>query len=186
VEVCWPKCSETQLIIFLRVYYKADDILEYFENVSPLPSFEELEEGSKVLFDLYTSSSAHYEAIDDVRDGSSTWVQTVPLGSAWDAAAITTSNMFTTTEISHAQKQAARAAKKKNGKKKKTALSKPVDRPFHGDRVFAEAATFKQDAMYARELSYAASDGDVGRMWECIKVSKYICQPDIWVLIVDR
>jgi hypothetical protein len=60
-------CSETQLIIFLRVYYKADDILEYFENVLPLPSFEELEEGSRVLFDLYTSSSAHYEAIDDAR-----------------------------------------------------------------------------------------------------------------------
>ena len=107
MEVCWPKCSETQLIIFLRIYYKADDILEYFENVSPLPSFEELEEGSKVLFDPYTSSSAHYEVIDDVQDGSSTWVQTVLLGSVWDAAVIKTSNMFTTTEISHAQKQAA-------------------------------------------------------------------------------
>ena len=159
--------------------------MEYFANVSSLPSFEELEEGSKVLFDLYTSSSAHYEAIDDVRDGSSMWVQTVPLGSAWDAAAIKTSNMFTTMEISHAQKQAARAAKKKNGKNKSKTSSKSADWAFHGDRVFAEAATFKQDAMYARELGYAASDGDVGRMWECIKVSKYICQPDIWVLIVD-
>ena len=77
-------------------------------------------------------------------------------------------------------------AKKKNGKKKKKTLSKRVDWPFRGDQVFTEAATFKQDAMYARELGYAASDGDVGRMWECIKVSKYICQPDIWVLIVDR
>jgi glyoxylate carboligase len=150
--------------------------LDYFKNVSQLPSFEELEESSKVLFDLYTSSSAHYEAIDDVRDGSSEWVQTVPLGSVWDAAAIKTSNTFTTTEIAHAQKQAARAAKKKNNKKKKNTLSQPADRPFNGDRVFAEAATFKQDAMYARELGYAASDGDVGRMWECIKVRKYICR----------
>src|SRR6202011_2579369 len=61
----------------LRVYYKVDDILEYFEKVLSLPSFKELEEGSKVLFDLYTSSSAHYEAIDDVQDGSSMWVQTL-------------------------------------------------------------------------------------------------------------
>ena len=148
MEVHWPKCSETQLIIVLRVYYKVDDILEYFENVSSLPSFEELGEGSKVLFDLYPFSRAHYEAIDDVRDGSSTWVQTVPLGSAWDTTVIKMLNMFTTTEISHAQKQTAQAAKKKNGKKKKTS-SKPIDWPFHGDRVFAEAATFKQDAMYA-------------------------------------
>src|ERR1700683_3295606 len=105
-------------------------------------------------------------------------METVPLGSAWDAAAIKTSNMSSTTEISHAQKQAARAAKKKNGKSKKKTSSKPADQPFHGDRVFAEAETFKQDAMYARELGYVASDGDVGRMWECIKVSKYIWQPD--------
>jgi hypothetical protein len=29
---------------------------------------------------------------------------------------------------------------------------------------------FKRDAMFAWELVYSTSDGDVGRMWECIKV----------------
>jgi hypothetical protein len=94
----------------------------------------------------------------------------LPLGSAWDTSAINTSNIFTPTEITNAEKQASRAALKKKNAAKKSRGSDPVDQPFFGDRVFAEAVIFKRDAMFARELAYSTSDGDVGRMWECIKV----------------
>jgi hypothetical protein len=60
--------------------------------------------------------------------------------------------------------------KKKKNPTKKSAGSDPADQPFFGDRVFTEAVTFKRDTMFARELAYSTSDGDVGRIWECIKV----------------
>jgi hypothetical protein len=105
-------------------------------------------------------------------DDASDWAKSLPLGSAWDASAVRTSNILTSTEIANTQKQASRAALKKNKKNptKKSPGSDPADQPFFGDRVFAEAVTFKRDAMFARELAYATSEGDVGRMWECIKV----------------
>jgi hypothetical protein len=76
----------------------------------------------------------------------------------------------------NAQKRAERVAskekKRKNAKQaKKTKSSDIPDPPFHGDRTFSEAATFKRDAMIAREVASAAAEGDVGRVWEALKVN---------------
>jgi len=128
----------------LRVYFKTDDIIQYLDKIPAIPSFEELEIGAKFLFDVFTSSKAQYEAMDDARDGSSDWAKSLPSGSAWDASAVKTSNIFTPTEIANAQKQASRVAlkKKKKNPTKKSAGSDPADQPFFGDRVFTEAVTF--------------------------------------------
>jgi hypothetical protein len=143
--------------------------------LAEIPSFEELEHIAKVLFDSYTSSTAQYESLEDVHDNSSSWATNIPLGSLWDPAAVTTSNIFTPAEMLNAQKQAARVAlkkKKQNAKQaKKTKSSDIPDPPFHGDRTFSEAATFKRDAMIAREVASAAAEGDVGRVWEALKVN---------------
>jgi len=108
--------------------------------------------------------------MDDARDESSDWVKSLPLGSAWDTSATNISNIFTPMEITNAEKQASRAALKKKNAAKKSPGSDPVDQLFFGDRVFAEAVIFKRDAMFAWELAYSTSNGDVGQMWECIKV----------------
>ena len=77
-----------------------------------------------------------------------------------------TSNIFTPTEILNAQKQVARVASKKKRKAakqaKKTKSSDNPDPPFHGDQTFSEAATFKCDAMIAREVASATAEGNVG------------------------
>ena len=154
----------------LRVYFKTDDIIQYLDKKATIPSFEELEIGAKFLFDAFTSSKAQYEAMDDARDNSIDWAKSLPFGSAWDASAVRTSNFFTPMEIANAQKQASHAVLKKKNLTKKSPGADPADQPFFGDRVFAEAVMFKRDAMFARELAYVTSEGDVGRMWECIKV----------------
>jgi hypothetical protein len=79
-------------------------------------------------------------------------------------------------EILNAQKQVARVAsrKKKRQNAKQAKKTKPSDIPdqrFHGDRMLSEAATFKCDAMIAQEAASAAAEGDVGRVWEALKVN---------------
>ena len=124
----------------LRVYFKTDDIIQYLDKKATIPSFEELEIGAKFLFDAFTSSKVQYEAMDNARDNSSDWAKSLPLGSAWDALAVRTSNIFTPMEIANAQKQASRAAlKKKKNPTKKSPGADPADQPFFGDCVFAEA-----------------------------------------------
>lgn len=39
-----------------------------------------------------------------------------------------------------------------------------------GDQVLARSVAFIRDAMLAREMAHATSDGDVGHIWEIIKV----------------
>jgi len=67
----------------------------------------------------------------------------------------------------NAQKQAARVAskkKRKNAKQaKKTKSSDIPDPPFHGDRTFSEAATFKRDAMVAPLLLLRVMLGESGK-----------------------
>ena len=156
---------------------KADDILAHFAQLgqnNSLPSFEDLEMAAIILYNAYTSPAARYEAADDARDGMSDWAKTVPLGTQWDDDKVKTSNIFSLMEMAIANKQAARIASRKakrnNTKQPKKKASDLPNLPFHGDRTFAEAATFKCDAMISREVAYAAAEGDVGRMWEGLKV----------------
>ena len=42
--------------------------------------------------------------------------------------------------------------------------------PFKGDRVLANSIALIRDAMISREMSYAIAEGDVGRVYEVMKV----------------
>ena len=103
----------------------------------------------------------------------SDWANMVPLSSQWDNEAVNTSNIFSLTEMANVNKQAAKFASKKA--KHKAKLSKKssdsLDPPFYGDRPFTEAATFKCNAMISHEVAYAAAEGDVGQVWEDLKVN---------------
>jgi hypothetical protein len=56
---------------------------------------------------------------------------------------------------------------------KKPAKPKPPPPPpptFYGDQVLFDNGTFMHDAMISREAAAAAAQGDVGRVWEALKV----------------
>jgi hypothetical protein len=42
---------------------------------------------------------------------------------------------------------------------------------FDGDRVLANAILFLQDAGWWVEAAYAVPEGDIGRVWEIMKVT---------------
>ena len=46
---------------------------------------------------------------------------------------------------------------------------------FEGDLVIAQSSRFIHDGMISRHATYAVADGDIGSVWECMKVrhSKY-------------
>lgn len=46
--------------------------------------------------------------------------------------------------------------------------------PFLGDQTLAQSCRFMYDATVSREVIYAISDGDIGRVWEVLKVYTYL------------
>lgn len=46
-----------------------------------------------------------------------------------------------------------------------------VDKPFEGDRALANTISFMADACVLEEFHYAVAEGDVGRVYEAMKVS---------------
>ena len=62
----------------------------------------------------------------------------------------------------------------KKGKGKKDAYTESYDRTveFKGDQALAESTRLIMDLSINREMAYATSDGDPGRVWDVMKVSK--------------
>lgn len=50
-----------------------------------------------------------------------------------------------------------------------TAKNSP-GKDFKGDQVLARSVSFIREALFSREMDHATADGDVGRLWEVIKV----------------
>ncbi|KAF5328076.1 hypothetical protein D9619_013640 [Psilocybe cf. subviscida] len=44
------------------------------------------------------------------------------------------------------------------------------DSPFEGDQSLMRSISFMRDTMFAREFSLATAEGDVGRIWEMVKI----------------
>ena len=62
--------------------------------------------------------------------------------------------------------------KKKQKKSTKKSPDDGKDLGCHpeGDRVLANSITFMRDAMMSHEMSYAIAEGDMGRVYEVMKV----------------
>jgi len=111
----------------------------------------ELELTAQRLHHAYSSAHSIYHAIRDV-EKTSNWSQTVPLGTEWRPTAVDEHSLDAGTKT----------------------------KEFKGDLVLARSIAFMRDALLSREAAYAAADGDVGRLYETLKVMKiYIPQVDV-------
>ncbi|KAJ7732867.1 hypothetical protein B0H16DRAFT_1205987, partial [Mycena metata] len=156
---------DTRMLDCWRIYFKCDDLHAHFTELTALkrmPSFEELEAAGKYLYDTYTSTIAQKEAIYDARDGKSEWAKHVSLGSPWVPLP------FDATSASAPKEK--RKSKAATSQVPSTVPLPPPILPFFGDQVIADEAAFMRDASISREVSAAVAVGDVGRMWEGMKV----------------
>lgn len=148
-----------------------------------MPAIEDLEIMAQKLYRAYTSSRAQFRAIYDT-EGRSEWSKIIPLGTTWTGTSAEESSADV--GIMAKKPRASKAARSPPTQASSTAVgiatvqSKqqgtaknaeeiPPD-VFKGDRVLARSIGLIRDLMWSRECAYAVAEGDVGRLYEILKV----------------
>lgn len=135
------------------IYYETDDLFDKFDtlhDLQQLPTLEDLEVAARQLYRTYTSVRAQEKAME----GDEMVSSFVPRGTQQNNPVPPTNAFPTSTQKSKSGTQPTG--------KKATA--------FLGDQVLARSIAFMRETMLARETTLAIAEGDVGRVWEVIKI----------------
>lgn len=145
---------------------KDADLLNHFEALDKkkdLPSFEALHESARRLFQRY----GHPHTFDNIIQGRfKSSETTIPPGDVWTPN--TTDKSSATLNNDSGSKKVKRKAKKV--KKSEDDSDEDLEIPFQGDQSLAQSCRFMYDTTISREVIYATAEGDVGRIWEALKV----------------
>ncbi|KAK1228298.1 hypothetical protein PQX77_008662 [Marasmius sp. AFHP31] len=169
---CLTLIWETQVIDCVRIDHglsSSKELIRHFEQLereNKLPSFDELLERMEHIVDRYMSSEAYEQALSLEANKVSPPAHCFPTK--------TTSKSFHGSTLvpppfenippeegvdiqrGEATVEGAKLVKEKSG--------------FDGDRTLANSILFKMEYSYWLEASYAISEGDVGRVFEIIKI----------------
>ncbi|KAJ7131118.1 hypothetical protein C8R44DRAFT_829597 [Mycena epipterygia] len=139
-------------LIYLVLDARILDCWSYLAEEKRLPAFDDLVATAKKLHQTYSTARARDHAIYDT-GSTSEWAKTIPTGSKWTPIDVEDSSLDQTKK------------KKSKGKKK----AKPIPPPCKGDFVLGQAVDFFRDAINSRKIAFAVAEGNVGRLYECIK-----------------
>ncbi|KAJ7079843.1 hypothetical protein C8R44DRAFT_909020 [Mycena epipterygia] len=160
---------DAKLLNIWALAFKTNNIFDHFETLQKtdtLPDMEELFPMAQKLYRAYATARGRDHALYDVGE-TSEWAKTVPEGSVWIPAEIEDSSlekkgrkkkMKPASEFGDQQPKTARKPKEKSPPKQ-----------YDGDFVLAQEIDFIRDAMNSRKLATAVAEGDIGRLYECIK-----------------
>lgn len=122
---------------------------------------------ARKLYRAYATARGRDHALYDVGE-TSEWSTTVPQGSAWIPAPIEDSSLDknprklkTNSPLEPSDKQPKKPRKRKE---------KPPPKQYESDFVLAQEIDFLRDAINSPTLATAVAEGDIGRLYECIKV----------------
>ena len=118
---------------------------------------------AQILFRRYGHPYAFEDALSGTYHEPET---TVPSGDPWSPPMTEESSIIL-------QDDRRKGKNKPTRPKKKTpddAEDQLLPMPFQGDLSLAQSCRFIYDATISREVIYATADGDVGRVWESLKV----------------
>jgi hypothetical protein len=132
-----------------RNYFDCDDIFTHFAKLNTLPEIEDLIKAAEVLHRTFSSTCAIYHALNNTTIESE-WSDNIAPGSAWIPLLVFESS----------QSNATKRSKKE----------KPMAHHPQGDCVLANSITFMRDTLMSREMSYAIAEGDLGCVYEIMKV----------------
>ena len=124
------------------MYFKCDDLFQHFAELESAGTLPTFAELDAAARVLHRAYSNTRALYFAMEDVNepSTWSSTVPQGTAWSASA-----------------QSSDASNKNESE-------------FQGDLLLARSIAFMRDALVSREAAYAVAEGDVGRLYEMIKV----------------
>ncbi|KAI0746872.1 hypothetical protein C8Q80DRAFT_1321778 [Daedaleopsis nitida] len=166
---------DARILDCFRTYYKSNDIFEHFKALASdgkTPSFEELETHAKAVYRTFCTHHSDASSKSDEHPNTTRWKEAIPLGSPWTsgraqpAASATVGSYYRIWLLLSDPK----GKQKKKPKKAKKQGEDEGDQPFLEDRVLANAINFMGDLIVAREFLYAVSEGDVGRVYEAMKM----------------
>ncbi|KAJ7127279.1 hypothetical protein C8R43DRAFT_897578 [Mycena crocata] len=152
-----------------RIHFETEDIFKYFSELkrtNMLPSFEELLEIAKTLFETYTAPGAQHQVRLDARDDAVAWRAHAPLGAPWQSLPSSSAPPPTKKKRSSRKTPGTPKTTKKPAKPKKPLPPPP---PFFGDATLSDDGCFMHDAFIFREAVAATAQGNVGRVWEALK-----------------
>jgi hypothetical protein len=146
-----------------RIHFEGNNgnLLEYFirkEANQSIPSFSKLWEEAQAVFLRY----GHPHAFEHAMNGQfpSSEVE-IAHGDEWKLIK----------EPSSVPLDIANSKKQKKPPKEGTEGEDEGNIPFRGDQSLAQSCRFLYDATVSREIIFATADGDIGRVWEVLKVS---------------
>lgn len=143
-----------------RVFLGAEpDLLSHFAHLArqnDLPSFETLLYHANTLVNRYASQDAYEQALSLAESNDASTFMKVPVGQPTtmpiviNIATESDPSALPTEDLPKVHQEA---------------------KDFDGDRVLANSILFLQDFGWWTEIAYAVPDGDIGRVFEILKVS---------------
>ncbi|KAH9893369.1 hypothetical protein C8Q73DRAFT_828246 [Cubamyces lactineus] len=139
---------DARLLDCWRIHYNTDDLFQFFDKLAAeekLPTLDELRDAAKVLHARYSCQRAWYNAMEGEEAATEAgWT----MGTAW------TSEPSSVTA-------------------KSTATTNGGESTFTGDRSLAQSILFIMDTMLSRDAAEAVAVGDVGRLWNDLKIMMF-------------
>ncbi|KAH9908260.1 uncharacterized protein BXZ73DRAFT_84309 [Epithele typhae] len=115
---------------------------------------------------LPSTAPVHFHNREDCAAGCKTGQSCIPQGTPWPALVLPPGPAaLVAVESDGASSDLATPPTAKKGKK-----SQKPPKPFNGDRVLADAIDFMRETLTLRECLFAIDEGDVGRIYEAMKV----------------
>ncbi|KAJ7680071.1 hypothetical protein B0H17DRAFT_1232529 [Mycena rosella] len=184
---------DARVLDCFRVSFEADDIIAHFEDPrTPVPDVESLRESARVLVRRYASQEAYNQALSEELMDSANGEMKIPRGTPWtqpvdnsqseraddahgdaepdeDTEAVVVDDLAENAGLEEFFEDAESDSRTKKGKKQKK--GKHMEAPgFSGDRGMANGILFLQDMGWWVIAAHAVPDGEVGRLWEILKV----------------
>lgn len=160
----WYSSQSTKSDSRVSLYFKVDSVWTHFNNLDQdrLPTFEELFKAALSLYDNYSTPRAGtIFALGCGAEGS-----IVPTGEPWREEEDTEARPVPA-EADGVNTEEGESSAEKGPE----GVDSPAkDKPFKGDHVLMKSTLFMYEALVSKEVAQAVAEGDVGRVYEGIKV----------------
>lgn len=162
---------------FISLQFKTENLWTYFDDLqhrNKMPDLEGLFEVAAALWNSYSSPGAFTSLVTGHHLNGSA----VPIGVPWGKEEDTDPKPALRQAMGRgAEKKESEEGGSRETKKGPTLVEDAV---FQGDCTLARSASFMREALVSKEVAQAVAEGDVGRVYEGVKVS-FFC-PNIRLL----
>ena len=152
----------------------AEDLWTHFKDCyerGDIPSLEELYDLAIILWDNYSNPGAFTRFVLGGQPNNSV----VPIGEPWgkdeDPEPRPAPKRAMGNDVKGEGGEKLVKGEGKEEMKGKDESSSAEVKEFQGDRVLARSAAFMYEALVSKEVAQAVAEGDIGRVYEGIKVS---------------